>query len=98
MSDADGSYSRDHPIRTGMTAAHFRVGSHNELKIDRGFVRGLAKDGEDAAIVFAIIALGKTLNLKVVDERLFLGNSRAEIYRFNYTYRKSTLISPVRAE
>jgi diguanylate cyclase (GGDEF)-like protein len=40
----------------------------NELKIDRGFVRGLAKDGEDAAIVSAIVALGKTLKLKVVAE------------------------------
>ncbi|HUZ05348.1 MAG TPA: EAL domain-containing protein [Acidobacteriaceae bacterium] len=40
----------------------------NELKIDRGFVRGLAKDSEDAAIVSAIVALGKTLKLKVVAE------------------------------
>ncbi|MHB1674111.1 MAG: putative bifunctional diguanylate cyclase/phosphodiesterase [Acidobacteriaceae bacterium] len=40
----------------------------NELKIDRGFVLGLAKDGEDAAIVSAIVALGKSLNLKVVAE------------------------------
>lgn len=40
----------------------------SELKIDRAFVHGVAKDGEDAAIVSAIVALGKTLNLKVVAE------------------------------
>ncbi|NIF53835.1 MULTISPECIES: bifunctional diguanylate cyclase/phosphodiesterase [Burkholderiaceae] len=39
-----------------------------ELKIDRGFVRDLTHDTEDAAIVSAIIALGQTLNLKIVAE------------------------------
>jgi diguanylate cyclase (GGDEF)-like protein len=39
-----------------------------ELKIDRGFVRDLAPDTEDAAIVSAIVALGRTLNLNVVAE------------------------------
>jgi diguanylate cyclase (GGDEF)-like protein len=39
-----------------------------ELKIDRGFVRDLAPDTEDAAIVSAIVALGRTLNLSVVAE------------------------------
>ncbi|XQM38390.1 EAL domain-containing protein [Cupriavidus sp. H19C3] len=40
----------------------------SELKIDRGFVRELEEDSEDAAIVSAIVALGRTLNLKVVAE------------------------------
>ena len=39
-----------------------------ELKIDRGFVRDLAHDTEDAAIVAAIVALGETLNLRIVAE------------------------------
>ncbi|WP_322048698.1 putative bifunctional diguanylate cyclase/phosphodiesterase [Paraburkholderia sp. J67] len=39
-----------------------------ELKIDRGFVRDLANDTEDAAIVSAIVALGQTLNLSIVAE------------------------------
>ena len=40
----------------------------SELKIDRGFVRDLAIDTEDAAIISAIVALGRTLNLNIVAE------------------------------
>jgi len=39
-----------------------------ELKIDRGFITELAENTDDAAIVSAIVALGKTLNLKTVAE------------------------------
>jgi diguanylate cyclase len=39
-----------------------------ELKIDRGFVNDLTPDGEDAAIIAAIVALGRTLNLEIVAE------------------------------
>ena len=40
----------------------------SELKIDRGFISDLVRDTEDAAIVSAIIALGKALQLKIVAE------------------------------
>ncbi|WP_053178864.1 putative bifunctional diguanylate cyclase/phosphodiesterase [Pseudomonas kilonensis] len=40
----------------------------NELKIDRGFITELAKNNDDAAIVSAIVALGKTLGLRIVAE------------------------------
>jgi len=40
----------------------------HELKIDRGFVDDLQARGDDNAIVSAIIALGRTLNLKIVAE------------------------------
>ncbi|MBH3339202.1 EAL domain-containing protein [Pseudomonas mendocina] len=40
----------------------------NELKIDRGFVRDLQHDGDDAAIVSAIVALGQALDLRIVAE------------------------------
>lgn len=40
----------------------------SELKIDRGFVRDLTHDTEDAAIIEAIVALGRTLDLKIVAE------------------------------
>lgn len=39
-----------------------------ELKIDRGFVRDLTDDTEDAAIISAIVALAKALHLTVVAE------------------------------
>ncbi|WP_296247568.1 putative bifunctional diguanylate cyclase/phosphodiesterase [Pseudomonas sp. UBA4194] len=40
----------------------------NELKIDRGFITELAQGNDDAAIVSAIVALGKTLGLRIVAE------------------------------
>ncbi len=40
----------------------------NELKIDRGFVRELEQDSDDAAIVSAIVALGQALGLRIVAE------------------------------
>ena len=39
-----------------------------ELKIDRGFLHDLSQDSEDAAIISAIIALGRTLKLEIVAE------------------------------
>ncbi|MCA3922584.1 EAL domain-containing protein, partial [Burkholderia sp.] len=40
----------------------------SELKIDRGFIRDLEHDTEDAAIISAIVALGRALDLKIVAE------------------------------
>jgi diguanylate cyclase (GGDEF)-like protein len=40
----------------------------SELKIDRGFVRDLDHDTEDAAIISAIVALGQALRLRIVAE------------------------------
>ena len=40
----------------------------SELKIDRGFVRDLMHDSEDAAIIAAIVALGQALKLRIVAE------------------------------
>ncbi|MBN8482028.1 MAG: EAL domain-containing protein [Xanthomonadales bacterium] len=39
-----------------------------ELKIDRAFIKDLTSETSDAAIVSAIIALGRTLNLEIIAE------------------------------
>jgi EAL domain-containing protein (putative c-di-GMP-specific phosphodiesterase class I) len=39
-----------------------------ELKIDRGFIRDLSAGTEDAAIISAIVALGRSLNIQVIAE------------------------------
>ena len=50
----------------------------DQLKVDRSFVKDLATDADDAAIVQAIIALGHQLGLRIVAE----GVENAAQYRF----------------
>jgi len=40
----------------------------DELKIDQSFVRDMANNADDASIISAIIAMGRSLNLRVVAE------------------------------
>lgn len=53
----------------------------SELKIDRAFVRELETNAEDVAIVASIIALGKTLNLRVVAEGVETAGQRQHLRR-----------------
>ncbi|WP_246551773.1 putative bifunctional diguanylate cyclase/phosphodiesterase [Geobacter hydrogenophilus] len=48
--------------------AHLKRFSVNTLKIDKSFVRDVEIDTADAAIATAIIAMGNSLNLKVIAE------------------------------
>ncbi len=53
----------------------------NELKIDRGFVRDLEQDSDDAAIVSAIVALGQALGLRIVAEGVETDNQQSFLTR-----------------
>jgi diguanylate cyclase (GGDEF)-like protein len=70
-----------------------------ELKIDRGFVRDLPHDKEDAAIISAIVALGRTLNLEIVAEGVETAEQREFLTRMGCTSLQGYLLGrPVPAE
>lgn len=71
----------------------------SELKIDRGFVRDLAHDTEDAAIVSAIVALGQTLNLRIVAEGVETAEQQAFLTRLGCDSLQGYLLGcPMSAE
>ncbi len=66
----------------------------NKLKIDQSFIRDIPKNEDDIAITKAIIALGKSLNLKLIaegvetkEQRDFIVQNRCE-YIQGYYYSK----------
>lgn len=71
----------------------------NELKIDRGFVRELEDEGEDAAIVSAIVALGRALGLRIVAEGVETSSQQAFLTRLGCDALQGYLLGrPVPAE
>ena len=71
----------------------------NELKIDRGFVRDLEHDGDDAAIVSAIVALGQALNLRIVAEGVETASQQSLLTRLGCDALQGNLLGyPLPAE
>ncbi|MFJ4454817.1 putative bifunctional diguanylate cyclase/phosphodiesterase [Pseudomonas sp. NPDC089392] len=71
----------------------------NELKIDRGFVRDLEQDSDDAAIVSAIVALGQALDLRIVAEGVETDKQQAFLTRLGCDSLQGYLLGqPVPAE
>lgn len=71
----------------------------SELKIDRGFVRDLASNAEDAAIISAIVALGRTLNLNIVAEGVETSMQQEFLTRLGCTSLQGFLLGrPVRPD
>ena len=70
-----------------------------ELKIDRAFVKDLKGEGDDATIVAAIVALAKTLNLKVVAEGVETQEQQAFLTRLGCNTLQGYLLGkPVSAQ
>lgn len=81
--------------------AYLKRFSLHRIKIDRSFIRDVLNDSDDAAIVSAVIALGRSLNMKVTGEGVENGGQLEYLYAHGCDeiqgYYFSHPISPAKA-
>ncbi|GMR00993.1 MAG: hypothetical protein BMS9Abin19_0339 [Gammaproteobacteria bacterium] len=79
--------------------SHLKQLPVNKLKIDRSFVSDISNDMEDAALVQAIIAMGKSLNLKLIAEGVENGSHEIFLQAHGCEYAQGFYYSkPVTAD
>ncbi len=74
--------------------SHLRSFPVDTLKIDRSFVRGVAEDADDRAIVQAIMQMAQTLRLKVVAEGVETTAQRQALSKLGCDLLQGFLFSP----
>ena len=71
--------------------SYLRIFPLDVLKIDQSFVRQIAANGSDAAIVTAVIGMAQTLKLKVVAEGVETREELISCGLINAIKRKATI-------
>ncbi len=70
----------------------------DQVKVDRGFVAGLGREADDAAIVAAVVNLAATLGLRSIAEGVETTGQLEELRRLGCDLAQGYLISPPLAE
>lgn len=94
MSEAGISIALD-DFGTGYASLrHLKQFPVNVIKIDRSFVQNMETDPDDAAIIEAVLNLGKSLKIEVVAEGIETVSHAARLKQMHCDYGQGFLFSP----